>query len=47
MICFAHGDNTFNKDSLKDSTEVSIPDDMREMIMKMYSTCESKNNVKS
>ena len=47
MICFAHGDNTFNKDSLKDSTEVSISDDMREMIMKMYSTCESKNNVKS
>lgn len=43
MICFAHDENTFKKDSLIDSTEVPISDDMRLMIMKMYSMCESKS----
>ena len=42
MICFAHGANTYSKDSLLDATEVPISEDMRLMIMEMYSMCASK-----
>ena len=44
MICFAHSGNSCKKDSLLDATEVPISEDMRLMLMEMYSMCKVVNS---